>query len=362
MSQTILRGLALANHFMIFASATIVTGLLSRFLHKNDFRNAHLIYEEVIATITLAFYLAATALPLIKSYRGYLLPLNLIFSYLWLTSFIFTAQDWSRGKCLTAEPREHSQCRKRHAVEAFTFIAFLAKSVPRKLETPVLTWTRAHAQSTGSTRLRDKALSIASGAAISAENYAAFDSRPVFEFVAQEAQSSRQGPRAFGVRLRGRDQEAFRSCGLRASCARDPPHRSLASSSAFWASPAIHRPLSRLAGKSRNPSGHEVCRLCLASTGRASTGVLSTSRASSRRRRTTAAPAYSGGASLFVGECNVADGDTLAQRNRRLPGVEVCGCKGRAYAPAGREILDILVDTPYLAGVVEERVGEGAVE
>ncbi|EQL03422.1 hypothetical protein G6O67_004199 [Ophiocordyceps sinensis] len=125
MPQTILRGLATGSHFMIFASAAIVTGLISHFLHQTDFRNAHLVYEEVIATTTLAFYMIAQALPFIKSYRGYLLPLNLIFSYLWLTSFIFTAQDWSMNRCLTTAPQFPSQCGKRHAVEAFTFLAFI---------------------------------------------------------------------------------------------------------------------------------------------------------------------------------------------------------------------------------------------
>lgn len=52
MPQTILRGLATGSHFMIFASAAIVTGLISHFLHQTDFRNAHLVYEEVIVSPT----------------------------------------------------------------------------------------------------------------------------------------------------------------------------------------------------------------------------------------------------------------------------------------------------------------------
>ncbi|PHH87246.1 hypothetical protein CDD83_9129 [Cordyceps sp. RAO-2017] len=118
-----LRFLILGSHFMIFLSSLIVTALLSYFIHTNSFRGAHLIYQEVIATVTLAIYLFGMLLPLIDSYRGYLMPMNLILSYLWLTSFIFTAQDWGGGRCIFSPPN-FGECRKKHAAEAFTFLAF----------------------------------------------------------------------------------------------------------------------------------------------------------------------------------------------------------------------------------------------
>lgn len=74
------------------------------------------------AVITLAFYLVATVLPFFGKYRGHLLPLNLVLSYLWLTSFIFAAQDWSSGRC-AYDPPGIGRCSIKKATEAFDFIA-----------------------------------------------------------------------------------------------------------------------------------------------------------------------------------------------------------------------------------------------
>jgi len=43
-----LRSLAAASHFMVFASSPMVTGIISYFLDKYSFRNAHITYQEVI--------------------------------------------------------------------------------------------------------------------------------------------------------------------------------------------------------------------------------------------------------------------------------------------------------------------------
>ena len=37
-----------ANHFMILISSAIVTGLVSWFLHKYDYRGVNIVYQEVI--------------------------------------------------------------------------------------------------------------------------------------------------------------------------------------------------------------------------------------------------------------------------------------------------------------------------
>jgi hypothetical protein len=73
--------------------------------------------------ITLFFYLFAIVLPVLKSYRGYMLPLNLALTYLWLTSLIFTSQDWSGGRC------RGYYCALKHTVQAF-FIIGLCVSPP----------------------------------------------------------------------------------------------------------------------------------------------------------------------------------------------------------------------------------------
>lgn len=73
------------------------------------------------ATITLAIYLVGMVLPLVDSYGGYLVPLNFVLSYLWLTSFIFSAQDWSGNRCSYTAPL-FGNCGKKHTMEAFNFI------------------------------------------------------------------------------------------------------------------------------------------------------------------------------------------------------------------------------------------------
>ncbi|KAL7922551.1 hypothetical protein ACQKWADRAFT_292763 [Trichoderma austrokoningii] len=118
-----LRYIAFANHLMVLISSIINTGLVSWFLSKYDYRGVDIVYQEVITVITLGFWLVASVLPLIGRYRGYLAPLNLVFSYLWLTSFIFSSQDWSSGKCGFGKPGQ-GHCSRKHAIDAFNFLAF----------------------------------------------------------------------------------------------------------------------------------------------------------------------------------------------------------------------------------------------
>jgi hypothetical protein len=109
------------NNALIWISSVIVTGILSYFLHHygHDL-GTHVVYEEVIAVLTLAFWIPVALLSH-SGLRTYSLPTNLIFSYLWLTSFIFTAQDWSRGAAYynTFFGSYHLK----HTAEAFSFLA-----------------------------------------------------------------------------------------------------------------------------------------------------------------------------------------------------------------------------------------------
>jgi hypothetical protein len=78
--------------------------------------------------ITLFFYLFAMVLPAIKSYHGYMLPLNLALSYLWLTSLIFSSQDWSGDRCrysvyvYPGRTGVNHRCGLKHTVQAFNII------------------------------------------------------------------------------------------------------------------------------------------------------------------------------------------------------------------------------------------------
>ena len=74
------------------------------------------------AVITLVIYIFAMFVPIMKTYRGYFAPVNFIFSYLWLASFIFSSQDWS-GRLCSQTPLGTGRCAQKRTVEAFNFIA-----------------------------------------------------------------------------------------------------------------------------------------------------------------------------------------------------------------------------------------------
>jgi len=82
-----------------------------------------LIYEIVIAALTTFFWLPSFFLPWMSFYRQHYLPLNFIFSYLWLTAFVFAALDYNRHNCLANSPLFGS-CALKYANEAFIFLAF----------------------------------------------------------------------------------------------------------------------------------------------------------------------------------------------------------------------------------------------
>jgi hypothetical protein len=63
-------------------------------------------------------------LPALKSYRGYMLPLNLALTYLWLTSLIFSSQDYSGNRCRFFSPVAVRRCGLKHTVQAFHIIGF----------------------------------------------------------------------------------------------------------------------------------------------------------------------------------------------------------------------------------------------
>jgi hypothetical protein len=74
------------------------------------------------AVITLFFYLIAIFLPIFKSYRGYMLPLNFVLTYLWITCLIFSSQDYSGNGCLFHAPPLFGRCGLKHAIQAFWII------------------------------------------------------------------------------------------------------------------------------------------------------------------------------------------------------------------------------------------------
>ncbi|KAK0732912.1 hypothetical protein B0T26DRAFT_736054 [Lasiosphaeria miniovina] len=98
------------SNVIIWISAVIVMGILSYLISLDNNQGDHVIYEEVISVLTVAFFLVSF---FIGAYHGFVLFFNLIFSYLWLVAVAFTASDFT-----------HSDSALLHTVEAFSFIAF----------------------------------------------------------------------------------------------------------------------------------------------------------------------------------------------------------------------------------------------
>jgi hypothetical protein len=122
-SASSLKLLLVGSHFMQWASAVIVMGITSYYIAKFS-DGQHLKYEEIISTMVTAFYLPSFVVPFLKSYRSYYLPLDFIFSYLWLTAFIFEAQDYNEKPCSAFAPPGATDCGLKHASESFVFLAF----------------------------------------------------------------------------------------------------------------------------------------------------------------------------------------------------------------------------------------------
>lgn len=138
LSRALTRPLLLFTRVMQWSSAVIVMGLVSYFIHKGP-HSEHIIYEEVIATMSVAFFLPAFISPFMPNILSkFVLGIDIIFSYLWLTSFIFTAQDYNwHHQCLANTPPGIS-CSKKKASEAFTFLAFFFTFVGIFLEVSAL--------------------------------------------------------------------------------------------------------------------------------------------------------------------------------------------------------------------------------
>ncbi|GFF49450.1 hypothetical protein IFM58399_08558 [Aspergillus lentulus] len=122
-SSAVARPLQLITRVLQWSSAVIVMGITSYFIHLGP-RGQHLIYQEVISTLSVAFFLPAFISPFMPTALGkFVLAIDVIFSYLWLTAFIFAAQDYNEQNCYFNSP-PFVDCSKKKANEAFIFLAF----------------------------------------------------------------------------------------------------------------------------------------------------------------------------------------------------------------------------------------------
>ncbi|KAJ5727022.1 hypothetical protein N7493_006049 [Penicillium malachiteum] len=138
-STTIARPLQLVTRTLQWSSAVIVMGLTSYFISKGP-RGQHIIYQEVIATLSVAFFLPAFISPFLPSALSkFVLLIDVIFSYLWLTAFIFAAQDYNEHSCYFDSPPGVT-CGRKKANESFIFLAlYVIPEVHIQTRVPVLT-------------------------------------------------------------------------------------------------------------------------------------------------------------------------------------------------------------------------------
>ncbi|EEP77941.1 predicted protein [Uncinocarpus reesii 1704] len=130
---TLMRFSLLLMRLLQWASAVIVMGIVSYFIKQGP-KNTHLIYEEVIAVISVVFFLPGLVSPFVATVGWLAFPIDLIFSYLWLTSFIFASQDYSAGAACWANSPPGIGCALKHASQAFIFIAFFCTMCSAAME------------------------------------------------------------------------------------------------------------------------------------------------------------------------------------------------------------------------------------
>ncbi|KAJ5384184.1 hypothetical protein N7517_002095 [Penicillium concentricum] len=153
---TIVRPLQLLTRVLQWSSAVIVMGLTSYFIHHGP-RGLSTIYQEVIAVISVVFFIPAFISPFLpSSLSKFVLAIDVVFSYLWLTAFIFAAQDYNRGHCRSAIPTGIG-CKRKWANESFIFLAFIFTFFGMLLEVLALWAYRKENSTSHRTATEDKA-------------------------------------------------------------------------------------------------------------------------------------------------------------------------------------------------------------
>ncbi|KAK5214817.1 hypothetical protein LTR72_012068, partial [Exophiala xenobiotica] len=96
--------------------------IVSYFIHDYS-RNEHTTYQEVIACTSIGFFLPTMPLAFYKRFTVHLIPLDYVYSHLWVTAFIFAAQDYNWKACSQNSPRGVHKCTLKFALESWCIIA-----------------------------------------------------------------------------------------------------------------------------------------------------------------------------------------------------------------------------------------------
>ncbi|OKL62355.1 hypothetical protein UA08_02221 [Talaromyces atroroseus] len=137
-SKTLSRPILLATRTMQWISAVITMGIYSYFVKKQH-HGVHIIFNEVIAVLSVVFFLPAFLSPFRSTFSKFVVPIDFIFSYLWLTAFVFAAQSYSYGN-VRFQPPSGVNVPIKHAAEAFVFLTFFFTALGLAFETATR-WT-----------------------------------------------------------------------------------------------------------------------------------------------------------------------------------------------------------------------------
>ncbi|KAH8844548.1 hypothetical protein MCOR27_007251 [Pyricularia oryzae] len=126
---------------LTWVAAAIVMGITAYFVHTERTvfgydGGRHLVYTLVVAVLTVIVYPVVLFLSRgDHGNRGRLMPVNLVFSYLWLAAFVVNTDDWAANNCRVSRPFTginndgDNLCGHKHSVMAFSFLAFFFTAI-----------------------------------------------------------------------------------------------------------------------------------------------------------------------------------------------------------------------------------------
>ncbi|KEF52982.1 uncharacterized protein A1O9_10889 [Exophiala aquamarina CBS 119918] len=109
-------------NFIKWSSACIVMAIASDFIH-NYKRDGHTTFQEIIACTSIGFFLPTMPLAFYRRFTVHLIVLDYIYSHLWVTAFIFAAEDYNKSSCSKHSPGGLHSCTLKYALESWCIIA-----------------------------------------------------------------------------------------------------------------------------------------------------------------------------------------------------------------------------------------------
>ena len=97
-------------------------GIASYLIH--DFsRSGFTTFQEIIACTSIGAFLPTIPLAFYEHTTIHLVPIDYIYSHLWMAAFIFAALDYNRNNCSTRSPARLHACELKYALESWCIIA-----------------------------------------------------------------------------------------------------------------------------------------------------------------------------------------------------------------------------------------------